>query len=406
MTAMTLEPTTAREPFTYRIDGTQLAATRVKIEKINARAAKKGLGGRLELAVTPVEVAELDEVTGMLRTWVEYDVVIGGQAPSYDGWEFIATLDWDANAGLIVRAVPGAVQVERDNLVEGYCDHCKVSRGRRATFVVRSQDTGAQLQVGRSCIKDFLGWSGAVSFPSDALTEDDELGGGFFGARGEREFTPATVLAYAWAIIKEHGFVPASSYSGNTTSSQVRRALYPSTDRRTGDMEFARSIAPLAAEAAERAAEIAAFIASDAFSGTGDYVINLKAVAAGEFVSFRNIGILASAPQAFARYQEQTLIRERKAKIGENSAHFGAVGTRYELAVTVVGVRYTEGDYGTTTIYTLVDADGNVFKWFASNDEVLGDKEGETFKIKGTVKKHDEYQGTKQTVLSRCALVK
>jgi hypothetical protein len=65
-------------------------------------------------------------------------------------------------------------------------------------------------------------------------------------------------------------------------------------------------------------------------------------------------------------------------------------------------VRPIEGDYGTTYLYTLrEDATGNVFKWFASR-EALGDATGRTLQLQGTVKKHEEYNGLKSTVLTRC----
>jgi hypothetical protein len=46
------------------------------------------------------------------------------------------------------------------------------------------------------------------------------------------------------------------------------------------------------------------------------------------------------------------------------------------------------------------DDKGNQFKWFAS--KYSGMEVGKTYKIRGTVKAHDEYQGRKQTALTRC----
>src|SRR3546814_19459596 len=90
-----------------QIDAYQLEATRAKVEKINARAAKKGLAGTLTMSVEEVEVTETNELTKITETWTEYKVEIQGNAPAYNGWEFIAKLDWDPNAGLIVRHLPG-----------------------------------------------------------------------------------------------------------------------------------------------------------------------------------------------------------------------------------------------------------------------------------------------------------
>lgn len=394
-----------------QIDLFQLEATRAKIEKINARAERKGLAGTLTMTSEPVECSEVDELTKMTRTWTEYKVEIKGNAPAYNGWEFIAKLDWDANAGLIVRNVPGYEGVNRETVKEGYCDHCKTTRRRLVTYVVRNQETGETVQVGSSCLKDFTGQYTTIAFP-ELSADDDESEGGFFGARAEREYDPATVLAVAWACVKLEGYKPRDSY-GSSTRDDVMTALYPSKSKH--DREFAATIAPLADEAQGKAQELLEFIASDAFGGKEprDYHLNMKAIAAGKFVSRRNIGLLASAPQAWAKHMERTLIREREASIYKASQWFGTApdkakgvkASRHDLTVTVKAIRYIDGDYGTTTLYTMVTEDGNVAKWFSSGTDKLGENVGARFVIRGSVKKHDEWEGMKATVLTRCTVI-
>src|SRR3546814_3370609 len=92
---------------------------------------------------------------------------------------------------------------------------------------------------------------------SDLLSGDDDEEGGFFGGRGEREYNPLTVLAVAWACVKLEGFKPASSY-GSTTKGDVMTALSPSKSKH--DREWAAKIAPLADEAADKAAQLLAWI--------------------------------------------------------------------------------------------------------------------------------------------------
>ncbi len=46
------------------------------------------------------------------------------------------------------------------------------------------------------------------------------------------------------------------------------------------------------------------------------------------------------------------------------------------------------------------DENGNVYVWFASGNFVPD--LGSHYHIKGTVKKHDDYKGDKQTILTRC----
>lgn len=384
-----------------QIDAYQLEATRAKVEKINARAAKKGLAGTLTMTAEEVQVVEVDEITKIRTERTEYKVEIQGNAPAYNGWEFIAKLDWDPNAGLIVRNIPGVDSVvNRETVTEGWCDHCKTTRQRLVTYVVRNQESGETLQVGSSCLKDFTGQYTTIAFP-ELSGSDDDGEGGFFGGRGEREYAPLTVLAVAWACVKLEGFKPASSY-GSTTKGDVMTALSPSKSKH--DREWAAKIAPLADEAADKAAQLLAWILSDDFRGDSDYVLNMKAVAAGKMVSARNIGLLASAPQAWARALERSLIREREASVYAASEYIGSEKERLELTVEVKAIRYRESDWGSTTIYTMITEDGNVVKWFASSDK-LGEDVGARFVIRGTVKSHDEWEGMKSTKLTRCTVL-
>lgn len=380
------------------VDLYQLEATMEKVQKINERAAKRGLAGTLDMTVETIKRSEIDQFTQLTREWVEYDVKITGNAPAHNGWEFIAKLDWDANAGLIVRAVPGAIQADRNSLREGWCDHCQTTRQRNVTYVVRNIENGTQLQVGSSCLKDFTGQYTTIAFPH--LPEDDAERDGWFGVSQPREYSPLTILSVAWACIKLNGFIP--SRDNHSTRNQVMTALYPSKARK--DREFAEMIAPLAKEAQQRAGEILAWVLSDEFEDTTDYVINLKSVARGRAVTQRNIGLLASAPQAYAKHLDRTLIREREASIYAASEYVGEVKERLELGVVVKNVRYIEGDYGTSTLYTMVDTAGNIIKWFASSDK-LGDREGVTAVIRATIKKHEEYNGYKITHITRAAII-
>ncbi|MBO7535556.1 MAG: hypothetical protein J6T34_00255 [Bacilli bacterium] len=57
---------------------------------------------------------------------------------------------------------------------------------------------------------------------------------------------------------------------------------------------------------------------------------------------------------------------------------------------------------GLQNIFTFEDEEGNVLTWFTStnSDIEVNDK----FYLEGTIKKLDEYKGTKQTVMTRCKL--
>ncbi|MDQ0376532.1 hypothetical protein [Amycolatopsis thermophila] len=399
MTA-TLDTTTETQAHTWHLTADELEATRNKIAKINTRAAKRGFTGRIEVHATRRETTR--EVGGLQVTEIVYDTRITGDAPRYNGWTFLATLDWDPNAGLIVRTAPGIDTVNRDGLHEGWCGHCRTHRHRKATYLLRNE-AGEQIQVGSTCIKDFLGWTATPVFvyADDLRDEIDGLLGD--GGYCPREFTTDTVFAAAWAAIKRYGYVRANDWNGVPTKVVVGDLLDP---RNKNARQLAAEMAAEIAEAAGMGAKIREFILSDDFPGDSEYVRNLKAIAAADAVSPWNLGLAVSAPQAWARHNEQTLIRQRE-RAEVRDEFYGTVGQRdVEVRVQVRNVSWSQNAYGTSTVYTLVSDDGYLFKWFASKD-ALGDEPGDTWFTlrKCWIKAHKEWNGQKETQLTRCKAI-
>lgn len=92
----------------------------------------------------------------------------------------------------------------------------------------------------------------------------------------------------------------------------------------------------------------------------------------------------------------------------------GEVGKRYDLTLTIVGwydcEPYNNGfEQVTTRLYFFEDAAGNQYTWATSGGiwqrdaegRAVKNQRGQTFRVRGTVKKHDTYKDVKQTVLTR-----
>lgn len=99
----------------------------------------------------------------------------------------------------------------------------------------------------------------------------------------------------------------------------------------------------------------------------------------------------------------KNLLRENAPKTA--SEYVGNVGDKFEGLVTLVKVHTYETHftyYGELNfIYKFKDQNGNTLIWKTSNRSL---EEGETYRIKGTIKEHSEYDGDKQTVLTRCKI--
>ena len=105
---------------------------------------------------------------------------------------------------------------------------------------------------------------------------------------------------------------------------------------------------------------------------------------------------LAAAERVFEQQAERKVTDAASEWIGE-------VKVRMEIEVKVLFIKEHEGYYGPVDIIKMQDMEGNGLTWFCTGISSL--KRGDHVKIKATVKKHEEYQGAKQTVLTRCTVL-
>src|SRR5690606_15149560 len=83
------------------------------------------------------------------------------------------------------------------------------------------------------------------------------------------------------------------------------------------------------------------------------------------------------------------------------SQYQGSVGDRLTFEATVKVAIVRETRWGVSTFVVMEDADGNLYKWFASGSPV---SQGDVVKVTATVKGHEEYKGQQQTVITRAKL--
>lgn len=81
------------------------------------------------------------------------------------------------------------------------------------------------------------------------------------------------------------------------------------------------------------------------------------------------------------------------------SEYIGEVGDRIEETLTVTKTVVLQSYFGMSIMHIMEDADGNVYVWITKAKNY---PEGKVITLRGTVKEHKEYKGTKQTVLTRC----
>jgi hypothetical protein len=409
------------EPVEYRIHEDSLPWLAKKFEKMSKIAREVG-------AVPPTykivreefkEDKKFDEALGQ---WVsdgfhkEYVVTVDGEAPKLAGWSFIATITWTKDGNLI-NHVPGTEESvpEHFRTDPPYCDYCKLSRKRVDSFIVRNDNTGEYKQVGRNCLAKFLGYSNPervaqyatwlADLGSDINEQEEKLssGGGHSDYRDLVEFLTMVV-----AVTERDGWVTQAAAQSNPNLRPSIIEVEHQLDRHVDWHKYpniGRKITPTD-EQRDRALAALAFVRSDAFKTDNDYKHNLKISTASDMFHRKASGVVASLINFHGRDQEWERTRriqreeaeKRKAEMTK-SDFVGEVGERITVPVTVVRTREVGGQFGVSYMYRMLDADGDIYVWFSSNN-VLDD--GKTYNLTGTVKKHETYNDIKQTVLTRC----
>jgi len=383
-------------PRVWFLNADEVAATRAKLASLQARAAKKGFTGQVDLKAVPA-TRTYQSPGGLPVTEHGFDVTITGEPPRYAGWRFVAAVD-SVDGGTVLRYPPGAeATVANDQVRAGECDHCRTHRARRSTVLIAHEDTGQLLQVGRSCLKDFLGHS---TLPV-LLTLDDVT------ANFDRSHTSAatswdtaSVLAYAWAAVETFGWTPASAseYGRLPTRDVVRLAL---TGGRGAD-DIRTALAPHIAEATTRASQVRDELLAS-LTSTAGYEANLVAILRGEAVDTRHLGLAVSAITAHQRLQADRQRVQARERAAATVDHAGAIGDKVTLSGTVTtalrvdGYTYRSPDQ----VMLVVDCGTAAAKMTTSAAWAYQVKVGDPLTVTGTVKAHSEWQGIKQTVLTR-----
>ena len=105
-------------------------------------------------------------------------------------------------------------------------------------------------------------------------------------------------------------------------------------------------------------------------------------------------------------YEIKNRKRTEENKYKEDAGYYGEVGEKVVLNLTYINHAAWDNNFGyhsgVTILYIFKDAEGHIFTWKTSKWINAIEDNITEFKITGTIKDHNEYNGQKQTVLTRC----
>lgn len=339
----------------------------------------------------------------------------------------VAAVDFDINCDELIRANGWTVCAkiehgDKGNIVTPFtdaeidpdwytaparCDHCGTNRFRAVTFICQNE-SGEFRQVGRSCLKDYTGIAPQVALMfaevTDIIANDMNCDSARFATIGAvRMYDVKTIIALACDSIKSKGYI--KSDCPNATKDQVIKGI--------------RENAEPSKDGIAKAEEIIDWLEHllDEEPNTIGVERDCVNLAKSGYAKIKHIGRLAYMPLAYDRYierKEREAKRIAEAEAARNSSEYvGEIGKRMEFNIAEMKLLSSwETQFGMTHLYKFITTDGNVLIWFASS--TFGDwtKDGRRWiafesvsKIKATVKDHNERDGVKQTIITRCKKV-
>lgn len=416
---------------TYTIPAWKLPSVQERIEKLNKRCRRLSIP-EIILTVTGAGVKEFRTCRG--ERGVQYDeqgnpkprlvpfntIEVTGSAPSLAGWQFAATFEHDAETGLTILRRSDAFKGEiptQYRKASPVCDHCNKARRRNDTYLCYSAETAVFKQIGRNCLRDFLGhrdphsvasaaevWFDLTEVFSDKEEDWDGCGG---GGSGEVVFDLELFAIRAFAVVRVKGFtgrVKAREYAGLVaTADTIINVLLPTRNQRESKAWQALDAETQPTEQdKERALAAIEWARSIDTDTANDYQHNLFVSCSSELLTPRRVGIVASLPAAYLKHLDKAE-ELRKAKENRKPSNFvGTVGERLKgLQLTLNKViTIPDNGFGESYLHKFEDADGNQFTWFSSSQAW---EEGNAYVVTGTVKTHQDHEKYgKSTVLSRC----
>lgn len=387
---------------TYLVSDMRIEALKERIEKLSRKAEKLGS----EPFQLILDQSHMVEQNGLAMTYWTVSLQGGNEIPVIEGWRFMARLQ-HLPEGNLIKAVPGALENGQD-VPETYrtrrlCDHCQTNRRRKDTYLLQHIHSQEWKQVGSTCIKDFTGHENpealinAYTCLLDAIDDLDH----------ERGFDPfdhadcyeaghlhaAGFLSYVLGEIRFYGWVSSGAAKEDPT-------LYPTWMAALTNLKDSRKIKrpPMPADY-EQAKDCLTWVRHTLANRDklSDYEHNLATALAGDWLIYDVLPLAASAIITWKRTLEQ-----ERAATASPSRFYGEKGKRYTLTLTMQYHWASEPkQWGVSHLHKLTDQAGNVFIWWTGKKAC---QEDTTYQVTGTVKDHQEYQGIKQTILTRCKI--
>lgn len=342
-----------------------------------------------------------------------YDVKITMPEAVYGGYKFHAVAE-QTPGGVIVKSGRENVDWRPESMK---CDHCGRNQRRNKTYLVTSPENEI-LQLGSSCVEDYLGYRpGGLNRIFDLEGELEEAmeerersyhreGGS--GISANDTVPKREILALALAVSDGGEDFVSNSVSwelGRSSTSEVMKHYLFGKPANDNERRYFDEISEKFDQYRESGAEVDELEnLVDELEGESDYVQNMKAIASADDVRYKDFSMLVSI---LAEKRRRMKISQKK-KIEFTPGYMLPVGESVKgkklkvidnKVLTSHGYTYYQ-DEVSYSLMTMQDEEGHKVTWFSS--KVLDLKSGDELECSsGRVKAHEKYEGVDQTIVTR-----
>lgn len=363
---------------TYLIPTQNVATLQADIAKLAKKAAKLGCAAPVLTIGKTVSVKIGETAYGDVVYAQKVEVEVTGEAPKLNGWSFIGTVE-SVEGSTVLRSVPDHQIPEQYRAADPCnCDHCKINRRRNSTFIVQ-HESGEFKQVGKQCLRDFLGHANPehVAAYAQSLVEinfsDYDSDERSYGST-QMSYATDAVVAAAIRAIKLFGY--RKTDSDNNTRDSIACHLF-------GKDEQSR----LPVEQADRDQAVQAIEWMRKLSGS-EFSLNVAAYAKCDAVPYKAFGYIAAAAMMFLKSIDAVRAKE-SLKSSVNNDALGTDGDKISVRANVVTANtfsraaYHYYDSGVSQVLMLKTDAGHLIKMFSSNMDI---KVGDAVLISGKIK--------------------
>lgn len=381
-----------------------------KLNRIKKKCTK--YGNPFTFDVVGTEIKEVVDQETQIKKYCKFIIVEVEGTAKINDYECVAVLE-NHEHGNVIRRINTEIDIPKRFLsTDNICEHCNSKRPRKELYIIHNTKTDEFKQVGSSCLMLYTNGLNAEYVTSyiDGITELEEHNNVVFGNL-KCYFLADEVLEYATEIISKIGYFNSNSVlptkylvgkmvnEGGNLTDKIESVNELLNDYKFNVFFNKKDFHKENTE--ETVKKIIKYYLS--LENDSEFINNIQVILKDGYVEWQNLGFLSYLPEGYFKYIKKENEKKKRLEVDNKSNYFGEANKRYKdinvYSMEVLTNYYTQ--YGTIYIFKIVLESGDVLIWKTSNwFEDLESIKSITF----TVKTHNEYNGVKQTEVTRCKL--